>query len=116
MRISDLSPRAQALHALVDFDPISTVCQLLSEEGHPHADGWLTYLGNDVVLSNATNQQKRVLVNNAWRRIFGDYQISSGINTEHPRYCLVDNCELNVWIVLFYQSVVPAIIDHKLPQ
>lgn len=115
MRISDLTPRAQQLHALTDFDPIALVTQLLAEEGHPSPSAWLAYVSPEANDPNLPNNVKRAYVNRAWRTIFGRYQMDSGINTEHPRYCLVDSGELNVWLVLFYQSVVPAIVEHKLP-
>lgn len=116
MKISDLSPRARELHDMVNIDPVSIVTQLLTEDNHPNPTAWLQYLHPNAGDPNMPAEAKRVLVNQAWRMIFGNYSLDTGINTEHPRYCLVDQGPLNVWLVLFYQSILPAIVEHKLPR
>jgi hypothetical protein len=102
----------QSILQMENIDPVESICDLLTTYGHPNPRGWLVNIEADATNPNVEPDIRRFLVNRQWRQILGVVQEE---DTTRARYCLVDRGPLNVWLVLFKQSVMPVAIRYQLP-
>lgn len=93
------------------FDPVKAITGLLSQNGHPNPEAWYEYLTGDALLDTTPNAVKRFLANRAWRTILGT--LPQGAPRE--RFCLIDEGDEQVWLKLFTEDVLPAVLLYQLP-
>lgn len=101
----------ESILSRMDIDPVEDVCQLLANAGHPNPLAWLDNIHPDALNKEIDPDVRRFLVNRQWHQILGLVDE----DTTKARYCLVDKGPLNVWLVLFKQTVVPLAVRLQLP-
>ncbi len=95
-----------------DIDPVADLTKLLRDMGHPNPEAWTDGLDQRAYDQTRGPEERRYHVNNQWRQIIG---LVEHEDTTRARYCLVDKGPLDVWLVLFKQSVLPVVLRNNLP-
>ena len=96
-------------------DLIEVITQLQKKAGSLRPEAWLTYLDQQAY-DNAPNQdQKRFLINRAFRQILSQLDQRGIATTLDERFYLVDQGPIAKWVQLFDQGVIPCLIRHGLP-
>jgi hypothetical protein len=108
--------RDQSILSRTDIDPVDDITALLVEYGHPAPNNWLDNIDPRALDKNLPPEERRYHVNNQWQTILGLVTLERGMeDTTKARFCLVPRGPLNVWLVLFKQTVLPVAIRWQLP-
>lgn len=67
---------------------------------------------NIVDASNRKPEVQRHVLNQFWNLQL----LSTNANTYEVRYCLIPNGDVQDWLRLFKEKVVPAAVTHRLPR
>jgi len=88
------------------------ITNLLAAAGHTRPTAWQLFSHPDVFDDDINQDLQRFLINRAWRQILGNF---TEFNTIDIRFCLVDQGDLQRWLELFENQVIPCVVQNDLP-
>ena len=89
---------------------VQRITELLTAAGHPNPSGWQNLLHPDAFVVTDGDIQ-RFLINRTLRLVIA----RAPENTMDARFCCVDNGDLEDWLRLVQEQVIPCTVRHNLP-
>jgi hypothetical protein len=90
---------------------VQIISDKLAAAGHSNPTGWQNFLHPDAFITNDVSIQ-RFLINRCLSFLIGRVESE---NTMDVRYCLINDGEVERWVELLDQTVIPCMVRLNLP-
>lgn len=108
LKESYMSPRGHG-----EFDLVAACRQALIDAGLlPEVQSGFDTHPNIIDATTKKPEVQRHMLNQFWNLQL----LASSGNTYEVRYCLIPNGDVQDWLRLFKEKVVPAAVQHRLPR